>query len=85
MLPHFLCIGAQKAGTTWLHTNLTQQKDLWLPPIKEIHYFDYRENYFPLALKDQLFGNHPRNRRWRRIAKNRLKLNLKNPDIERLT
>lgn len=38
--PNFLCIGAQKAGTTWLHNNLKQHPQIWLPPYKEIHYFD---------------------------------------------
>lgn len=38
--PDFLCIGAQKAGTTWLYQNLRQHPQIWLPPIKEIHYFD---------------------------------------------
>lgn len=38
--PDFLCIGAQKAGTTWLDTNLRNHHELWLPPAKEIHYFD---------------------------------------------
>lgn len=39
-LPHFLCIGAHKAGTTWLYENLKRHPALWLPPIKELHYFD---------------------------------------------
>ena len=39
-VPHFLCIGAQKAGTTWLYQMLRQHPDLFLPPIKELHYFD---------------------------------------------
>ncbi len=38
--PNFLCIGAQKAGTTWLHYNLKAHPEIWLPPVKEIHYFD---------------------------------------------
>jgi hypothetical protein len=38
--PDFLCIGAQKAGTTWLHQALSTHPDLWLPPLKEVHYFD---------------------------------------------
>ncbi|MEP1930134.1 MAG: sulfotransferase, partial [Roseibium sp.] len=38
--PHFLGIGAQKAGTTWLHNMLSQNNAIWLPPIKELHYFD---------------------------------------------
>jgi hypothetical protein len=40
MHPRFLCIGAQKAGTTWLHRNLETHPDIWLPPVKELHYFD---------------------------------------------
>ncbi len=39
-LPDFLGIGAQKAGTTWLHANLSRQPQLFLPPQKEVHYFD---------------------------------------------
>ncbi len=38
--PDFLCIGMQKAGTTWLAANLGQHPSVWIPPIKEIHYFD---------------------------------------------
>jgi GT2 family glycosyltransferase len=37
--PDFLCIGAQKAGTTWLDSNLRRHPQVWLPPIKELHYF----------------------------------------------
>lgn len=38
--PHFLCIGAHKAGTTWLYENLKRHPAVWLPPVKELHYFD---------------------------------------------
>lgn len=38
--PDFVCIGAQKAGTTWLYENLIKHPDVWMPPIKEIHYFN---------------------------------------------
>lgn len=38
--PDFLGIGAQKAGTTWLDRNLRRHPGIWLPPIKEVHYFD---------------------------------------------
>jgi Sulfotransferase family len=36
----FICIGAQKAGTRWLHDNLCGHPDVWLPYVKELHYFD---------------------------------------------
>jgi Sulfotransferase domain len=38
--PDFLVIGAQRAGTTWLHQALSQHPALWLTPVKELHYFD---------------------------------------------
>lgn len=38
--PDFVCIGAQKAGTTWIHDCLNDHPDVWLPPTKELHYFD---------------------------------------------
>jgi hypothetical protein len=36
----FFCIGAHKAGTTWLHGVLAQNPDCALPEIKEVHFFD---------------------------------------------
>jgi Sulfotransferase family len=41
-LPKVLCIGAQKAGTSWLHENLKSNPGVWLPPFKEVHFFDHR-------------------------------------------
>ena len=38
--PDFLGIGAQKAGTTWLHLNLRRHPGVWLPPVKELQYFN---------------------------------------------
>jgi hypothetical protein len=37
----FVCIGAQKAGTTWLARMLQIHPELFLTPVKEIHYFDH--------------------------------------------
>jgi hypothetical protein len=39
--PDFLCIGVHKAGTTWLHQNLRRHPHIWLPPIKELQYFNH--------------------------------------------
>lgn len=33
-------IGAQKAGTTWLADYLSHHKQVYMSPIKELHYFD---------------------------------------------
>lgn len=43
--PDFICIGAQKAGTTWLNFVLSNHPRVWLPRIKEIQYFN--ELYCP--------------------------------------
>lgn len=43
--PDFLGIGAQKAGTTWLHAQCAEHPDLWVPPPKELHYFDRATSY----------------------------------------
>jgi hypothetical protein len=38
--PDFLCVGAHKAGSTWLYQQLDSHPDFWMPPVKELHYFD---------------------------------------------
>jgi len=40
-LPSFLCVGTQKAGTSWLYENLRYHPGIWMPPLKELHYFDH--------------------------------------------
>jgi hypothetical protein len=37
--PDFICIGAQKAGTSWLRENLRLHPRVWLPMVSELHYF----------------------------------------------
>lgn len=39
-LPDFIHIGTQRSGTTWLYELLKKHPQIWLPPIKEIHFFD---------------------------------------------
>ena len=38
--PDFLCVGAQKGGTSWLYRQLEPHPDFWMPPMKELHYLD---------------------------------------------
>jgi len=41
----FLCIGAQKAGTTWLHKMLQQNPSICLPQHqKELHFWDWNRS-----------------------------------------
>ncbi len=37
----FVGIGAQKSGTTWLARMLAGHPDIFVTPVKEIHYFDH--------------------------------------------
>src|ERR1700756_3579440 len=47
--PDFLCIGAHKAGTTWLYQQLDSHPDFWMPPFKELHYFDQLASVQPAS------------------------------------
>jgi Sulfotransferase family len=47
--PDFLVIGAQKAGTSWLASNLSRHSNVWMPPLKELHYFDERIKELPFG------------------------------------
>ncbi|WP_265502137.1 sulfotransferase family protein [Paracoccus beibuensis] len=40
--PGALCIGAQKAGTSWLAQMLGQHPQVWIPPFKEVQYFNHQ-------------------------------------------
>lgn len=43
--PKFLCVGAAKAGTTSIQDVLSQHSKVFLPPEKEVHFFDDDDNY----------------------------------------
>lgn len=38
--PTFIGVGMQKSGTRWLYEQLRSHPDLWMPPVKEFHFFD---------------------------------------------
>lgn len=50
-LPNFIGIGAMRSGTTWLTNQLRQHPQIWMPPIKELHYFDDVERRTGIAKK----------------------------------
>lgn len=62
MFPDFLCIGAQRSGTSWLYSSLSSHPAVRLPPVKEIHYFDSPDSK-PVLYK--AFFNRDRNLRYR--------------------
>lgn len=63
-LPHFLGLGAQKAGTTTLHHWLATHPQVFVPPVKELHFFSLHHalgtswyaSHFGAALPGQLLG-----------------------------
>ena len=63
--PTFLGIGAQKSGTTWLYRALEKRHDVWLPPVKELHFFDEKVST-PGTWLDRMHGDEPIDQRWRR-------------------
>ena len=68
--PDFLCIGAQKAGTSWLYDMLVGHPDVVMPPVKEIHFFDEAESSCSTNFIERIRNvDDVRNRRWWRIAK----------------
>ena len=50
--PDFICIGAHKSGTTWLYQQLDSHPDFWMPPVKELHYFDQLSRIEQLAPRE---------------------------------
>ena len=69
--PDFYGIGAQKAGTTWLHQNLEAHPGIWMPQEKELHYFDIKnstDRQWP-----NLIGSDETKRRWRRQFKRQIR------------
>ncbi len=65
--PNFFLVGAQKAGTSSIYAYLKQHPDIFLPAVKEPHFFSqvvatpsYQPIFFPSILKEteylQLYG-----------------------------
>jgi len=73
--PDFISLGQQKAGTTWLYQQLKSHPAFWLPPVKELHFFD---NGFNFQMARRRLGNTvrmsnpPLTRNWRRLVENNI-------------
>ena len=67
-IPSFVCVGAQKSGTTALHHHLSRHPGIFLPHVKETHFFDdghgewhlglghYLKKYFSAVPENALAG-----------------------------
>lgn len=71
--PDFLGIGAQKAATNWVWQNLRQHPGIWMPPYKELHWFDRSLRYPSPSylssprLATRLLGKEQHNAEFRRL------------------
>ncbi len=84
LYPDFVGIGAQKAGTTWLYHNLRAHPEIWMPPRKEIHYFNRMGEERP-GLVSGVFGKGPMDREWRGQISGWIKSHaLRKPSVENL-
>ena len=69
----FLGIGAQKAATTWLWQAFRRHPEIWMPPRKELHYFDRSTHYLSPSylatdrLAGRLLGSEEHNKRFRKV------------------
>lgn len=52
----FMCIGAQKSGTTWLYHQLSRIEGVGFPGGKEVHYWNARCRHEPLEWYQALFS-----------------------------
>ena len=67
MKPEFICIGAQKAGTTWLFGQLAKHPEFSMLPVKEFHYFDRSPEYpSPKTLGETKLRSRLKDREWRK-------------------
>ena len=53
---NFLCIGAQKSGTSWLHKTLSEYPKIAFPAGKEVHFWDQHRSR-EIEWCTQLFSN----------------------------
>ena len=71
--PDFICVGAQKAGTRWLYDQLAFHPEFWMPPVKELHFFDgarpgLRKAKRLKARIDKDLGNGQSREEWKGLA-----------------
>jgi hypothetical protein len=88
--PHFIGIGAARAGTTWVSEHLQRHPRIWIPRRKELHYFTRGLEYAsPSYLADdhplrRFLSLAPHNRVYRRNLIKALGYNLVHPSATQL-
>ena len=77
--PHFIGVGPEKTGTTWVHEQFARHPDLWLPPQKELSYFWQDIDHPGETALDRLTGRSWHHQRARHYAKSRLRQFVRHP------
>jgi SAM-dependent methyltransferase len=75
--PNFIGIGVRRAATTWLYELLSKHPAVWMPPLKEINYFNvvhirpgfawcgsWRQETAAARLRDALINNLRQKPKW---------------------
>ncbi|MBV1878323.1 MAG: sulfotransferase [Pseudomonadales bacterium] len=90
LLPDFLGIGAARSGTTWISKQLESQPGIWIPRIKELHYFSRSPKYLgPSHLDDphifrRLFARDEQYTKYRYHLARAIGSNISRPSLEKL-
>jgi len=81
MAVDFICIGAQKAGTTWLYNRLSEMSEITPTPVKELHYFDRDPKYpsYSFLEESSFWKRLSRLRFFRHVLKHYFSAVRKNP------
>ena len=84
MKPDYICIGAQKAGTTWLHWQFSHHPEFSVLPIKELHYFDRDPHYSSLnTLSETRLVTRLKKKEWRKRCIQDIAGSLRARDLRR--
>jgi hypothetical protein len=81
--PHFLHVGPERTGTTWLYSMLAQHPDVCLNPVKEIRYFPELDLHPGENLLRRFIGGDWHNIDYRKKLMRRTKFYLKHPPSDR--
>ena len=87
--PQFIGIGAARSGSTWAFNQLVDDERIWIPRIKELHYFSRNlDQCGPSYLHDptflkRLFGNRAHNREFRKKLYRAIGSNILKPSLEK--
>jgi len=78
--PDFLCLGGPRTGSTWLYSNLGQHPGIYLPPVKELRYFNEVELDSALSIRARLSRDGGwRSASYRKFLRQRLAHYTRNP------